>query len=1349
MNGNLISSFGTPASGINGASVTEYPLVIGSVSPALSTVSVNSDSAPADGTTAVQVTVTLRDINSNPVAGKTVNITSSRGGADAITPASATTDQNGQATAQITSLQPGTASITAVDATDSVPLQQQATVTFSSGGTLADEIRRLQVATGALLTDSTDSESLASTLARLTDYNDSLQQETTTAELDIAKATIDAAQTLADRGSKKKDVSGDAETLGLPGIKNQKLTHILTFVHNSDDNTGPFAQQLLTALENGSAESLTKPVLLQGFENYGTSVVKEYAKDQIESAILDQVTQRLGQTGALRDVFLPAAQTDLSQLQHDVNTTAIQTLNGLPALNDTLQSSWRANLVARAQANIAQAFYEIDQANTVEALKNSATQSSANPALEALLRTTGQALACGAFHALGCKLYGLALDGIDGGLAVDSLKTAATGSSDAILGFNGTINAATNIDQNVVNGLDAIHDYPYTPLDTPKGTISDIGGDTSNQHCWAWHAICTENASGSVLTVKNTGDVKAEFIVSAQYLTYGGAFGMATLDELNTNSAVIQPGQTTQIHISYKNGSTGSSPEDGTLVSFDLLAVNDTGTYWLGQTSTLWGPQPAYSSDARIAGAAAVASTVTSSAPAPDLVSSFVVGNAATTSDDEQIWINNPLTETVTAVVTQTVPTGFTVAQIGAGGTQQGSGTITWTATVPARTSRPVTMTLRLADPTAGVQILPAASADLIDAEGHDSGPVATDPITITPLQTLQVESGMPGQIAPGTAATIPYTITNVSGTPTSATFVMTLTDNAGNTVFTAQQAVAAATAAPAVISVTLPPTLPIGLLQEDARITGAGIWPATTTNSVLIGDSSPSLDISGPPSPSLTNSPLGYTLTVTNTTGQPMTDLTVTATVDGPGTIDANSVSDGGSVQGNTVTWDVPGSIAPGAVVMETLPVQGGADSSQAGSVHVQVQESTNDTLPQTVDAWTVLSAALTPPPSATGTASPNPSQTPALPAPTTTGTPVTPTPTGTATPSPSASSTSVPSTDTATPTDTPTPSATPTSTSTPTLSATATPSNTIVPPAPPAATTRPLTAAAPTNTVGPATRQATVTIRPPSPHATPAFRPRPRPTVTRTAGVPAPCVRPQITRLLVGGKPFKAGMPVTSGRWVRVTVHAAPHTHVRMAMTLTGTRVVLVGRGARRKRITRVVTVEQLAVEVVTNGHGDATGDTRIVYAPAQTEAVALTVAAHGDCGDAATTKPLALRLQTACVTPMVSMHLPDGASLRDGPSMPSGQTVVVDVDAAVNTRVTLTAWMYPLYAHGKRGPARQITVTRATGRLDGHATWVIRLLTVSRGQEPVLLSVQARVRCPVGKPHDVSVTSGSRPI
>jgi len=369
------------------------------------------------------------------------------------------------------------------------------------------------------------------------------------------------------------------------------------------------------------------------------------------------------------------------------------------------------------------------------------------------------------------------------------------------------------------------------------------------------------------------------------------------------------------------------------------------------------------------------------------------------------------------------------------------------------------------------------------------------------------------------------------------------------------------------------------------------------------------------------------------------------------------------------------------------------------------------------------------TPQPSATGatipTVTPANTATPTgTPAATASGTPIAPTATD-------VPPTNTPrSTDTATSTNTPTatatPSATATATSTPTPSTTASPTSTTVPPA------------TPTSTVGSVTRQATATSQPPPRQATPTSQPQP--TATRTAVVPAPCVRPQITRLLVGGKPFKTGMQVSSGQEVRVTVHAAPHTHVRMAITLTGARVVMVGRGARRKRVTRAVTVEQRAIEVTTNGHGDATSETRIVYAPAQTEAVALTVATRVACSGTATTRPLTLRIQPACVTPMVSMRLPAGAALRDGLGMPSGQTVVVDVDAAVNTRVTLTARMY---AYGARTAARQITATRETGRLDGHATWVIRLLTVSRGREPVLLSVQARVRCPVGKPHDVSVT------
>jgi len=460
------------------------------------------------------------------------------------------------------------------------------------------------------------------------------------------------------------------------------------------------------------------------------------------------------------------------------------------------------------------------------------------------------------------------------------------------------------------------------------------------------------------------------------------------------------------------------------------------------------------------------------------------------------------------------------------------------------------------------------------------------------------------------------------------------------------------------------------------------------------------------------------------------------------------------------TATW-TPSTNVPHTIyvaVNQTQTITETTYSNNLASIDITSTGSSGTPTPtSTITPTNTLTATATQTP--TSTASPMPTNTPVLLTPTDTATPnpsasptstpsATMTPTNTPTPSPTVTPTRTPKP----PTITPTPSATITPTDTPTTPSlppgptptSVSPTNTAVPPSstppslpapssttqPPAAataTTRPLTGATPTSTVGPPSRQATPTSQP-------------QPTATTTTVVPARCVRPQITRLLVGGKPFKAGMQVSSGQVIGVTVHAAPHTHVRMTITLTGVRVVMVDRGGRRERVTRVVTVEQLAVEVTTNGHGDATGETPIVYAPAKAEAVALTVAARVACGGTATTKPLTLRLQPACVTPMVSMHLPDGASLRDGLNMPSGQTVVVDVDAAVNTGVTLTARMYP---HGARTLARQITATRVTGRLDGHATWAIHLLTVSRGQEPVLLSVQARVRCPVGKPHDVSVT------
>jgi hypothetical protein len=86
---------------------------LGGVEPESSYLSCKPFAARADGEMACAVRVTVHDAEGRPVAQRSVTLASSRGAADVVTPAIATTDQQGRAEFQVRSSQPGKATLTA------------------------------------------------------------------------------------------------------------------------------------------------------------------------------------------------------------------------------------------------------------------------------------------------------------------------------------------------------------------------------------------------------------------------------------------------------------------------------------------------------------------------------------------------------------------------------------------------------------------------------------------------------------------------------------------------------------------------------------------------------------------------------------------------------------------------------------------------------------------------------------------------------------------------------------------------------------------------------------------------------------------------------------------------------------------------------------------------------------------------------------------------------------------------------------------------------------------------------------------------------------------------------------
>ena len=113
------------------ASVTYTP---GPADPAASgtTVTASPANPPADGSTPSTVTVTLTDFFSNPIAGKTIAL-KALNGSSSLTPATAVTDQNGQAAFTVTDATAEVVTYQATDTTDSsAVLDAEAVVTFGN-----------------------------------------------------------------------------------------------------------------------------------------------------------------------------------------------------------------------------------------------------------------------------------------------------------------------------------------------------------------------------------------------------------------------------------------------------------------------------------------------------------------------------------------------------------------------------------------------------------------------------------------------------------------------------------------------------------------------------------------------------------------------------------------------------------------------------------------------------------------------------------------------------------------------------------------------------------------------------------------------------------------------------------------------------------------------------------------------------------------------------------------------------------------------------------------------------------------------------------------------------------------
>ncbi|MGD1019599.1 MAG: Ig-like domain-containing protein [Verrucomicrobiia bacterium] len=667
--------------GTSGEQVAEAIIAaLGGIKPVsadLSTIAVSPASAPADGRTPVAITVTLSDTDGNPVSGKQVLVYTSRGIVDSVTQPCCRTGSSGTAVATLVSSLSGNSVVHAVDVSDNITLTQGVTVEFSAGtppgAPLTSAIDTLHFNTKLAL------DNLATVAPNIADTGDSfaaaigpdevsgiLDAVVNGVSLGLASAAVQAGKPVAD--------------LTISGLVDSKVATPLL-----EAGEGRlFNVAISVGIDGEAVSAVAKSALLDGLDQYAA----ELAGDSVETVVDDGVANVLGPLLKSTDSLASLAgafTSDVSTWESTLNDAYTGTESGIPSISPSTQQLYVTDLTLRSWVPSV-LNTEVGQEQSLLSVMWSAKESEESDAWLLLFAKVGMDV--GATIALdgpGAVGAAAASTAIDAWIDVATVKDDGWGYQIGLGTMNGLVDAERTVVANELSGYSRILNslYPQTTVGQVV-SVTDISAGGYILALW-WNEL----TSYSDVQVRNTSADPITYLVIARYGGDAWLYGIENryLPLVSQAAATgVPPSQTATVRVYYKNQyQSGLSPKGGSDITFDVLATNEKGTFYVGSTLETWNPTRQESSAAiasigtRMAtrsATAAVTNAVTIDNPVFVSVSSLSGGVY-----EARIFISNPFAGPIDVQLTQPLPSGITV--LATDGNNTGSA-ITWTKHVEA-----------------------------------------------------------------------------------------------------------------------------------------------------------------------------------------------------------------------------------------------------------------------------------------------------------------------------------------------------------------------------------------------------------------------------------------------------------------------------------------------------------------------------------------------------------------------------------------------------------------------------------------------------------------------------------------
>jgi hypothetical protein len=503
---------------------------------------------------------------------------------------------------------------------------------------------------------------------------------------------------------------------------------------------------------------------------------------------------------------------DVADLQSSLMTQRDQLIGGIPPMSDAEQNAYAEDLRRRTSVPVILASAQHHQAMLLSNLR-AAHDSVGGGWVAFVLKFIAKSLAQASFDGPGV----LVVEGITTGinLYIDSRKldAAQRAYSTAPSILKGSAEAAVRIYSNATSGYERITRRLPTRLVT--GVIEDVRHYSQGS---GWGPFWKEHVSYSEISIRNTSSEKATFEIIAQYGYDSRLFGLpwAYIPLISSAATVVNPGETKTVRVYYKQEEQGGSPNKDSNLTIDVMASNDTGTFFIDRWAGTWNPQRV-----GLSGLAVTADVLAEDAPTiENPIDVYVMSDPTNQIYQAQIWVANPLTTTITVCITQTLPSGMSV--ITTDGTIIDESKIVWEKVIMARDIISSTFSFYYPAIPGSSLSLPPASMAFVEPNSGQVLTTQSNTPTFTGLWPVIVEGYAPLG-AHGAQSNMPITVTNLLSKSVSGSLTVVISDTNGASLYTNSQFFNISGASTAVLTFTLPGALRPGLYPVDVWVTVNG----------------------------------------------------------------------------------------------------------------------------------------------------------------------------------------------------------------------------------------------------------------------------------------------------------------------------------------------------------------------------------------------------------------------------------------------------------------------------------------------------------------------------------------------